>query len=552
MQHQLEDGGTEPIRTYRSYPCDTEPGITRLINEPISPDISASGSAARLAAWARELRYEDIPATTLNFARSQLISNLATLRATRQHPLGDKFVKAFGPLINDDPKQAAYIMAGMAMCLDFDEVAYSGHLSASCVNTAVAYALSLGLPGRSLLAAIVAANECAARFQAAIVLGPFFQGQSGTHLHLVGAACARLHAENAGLDEWIASLGLALALLPVANHDALLHSDAKAFLAASPVRTALDACDAAAQGFVGWAGILDGPGGVLSQLSAIPTFETLTELLGQRWFTNTLSFKRFPGSAYLQSAFECAQQLHDRVGSIDPARVESIVVEGSVLTTMLTKKVAPFLAGGSTTTSAATFSIGYGVATLLLTGKLEPTDFAAPALSDPSRWWLADKVRVIHNPALTKQMVGATVPLGQALRQAGDRALDWPELLTWRGGLVSKLPPAGQRAIVRRLGSRKLHAQLAELGPPDRSFDHATMAIGSVVTINFTDGSAIVERRSAAIGMAGDATRQIHPDIVREKFVRTGGSLDVVGALESIDSLNAEKTRAALVAALEC
>lgn len=182
--------------------------------------------ATRLAAWAYQLRYDDIPESTRGFARSQLVSNLATVRATRQHPLGDKFIKAFGPPIQDDPKRAAYVMAGMAMALDFDEVAYSGHLSASCVNTAIAYTLSLGLPGRSLLAAIVAANECTARFQAATILGSFFQGQSGTHLHLMGAACARLHAENAPLEQWTATLGLALALLPTANHDALLRSDA--------------------------------------------------------------------------------------------------------------------------------------------------------------------------------------------------------------------------------------------------------------------------------------------------------------------------------------
>ena len=59
MQHQFEDEGIEPIRT-------------------ISSDISAGGSAARMGAWTSELRYEDIPATTLNVGRNQLLSNLLT------------------------------------------------------------------------------------------------------------------------------------------------------------------------------------------------------------------------------------------------------------------------------------------------------------------------------------------------------------------------------------------------------------------------------------------------------------------------------------------
>lgn len=524
-----------------------------MSDQSSSPRIAAGEpSAARLAAWARELRYADIPTTTVEFARSQLVSNLAAIRATRQHPLGDKFIKAFGPPIQDDPKHAAYVMAGMSMALDFDEVAYSGHVSASCVNTAVAYALKLGLSGRSLLTAIVAANECTARFQAATILGSFFQGQSGTHLHLVGAASARLHAESAPLEQWTAALGLALALLPSAHHDALLQSDAKAFLAATPVRSALDACDAAAQGFAGWSGILDGPGGVLAQLSSIPTFETITEGLGQRWHTNTLSFKRFPASAYLQAAIECAQQLHQRIGPIDPGRVASIVVDASVLTSMLAKKVAPFLAGGSTMTSAATFSIGYTVATMLLTGQLGPTDFAAPALCDPSRWWLADKVRVVHDPGLTKAMVVATAPLGQAIRQAGRRALEWPELLTWRGGAVSKLAARpGGHALVRRLASRRLHAQIAELGSADETFDRATMSIGAAVAVNFIDGSTINERCTAATGMAGEKTRHTHADIVRAKFLSTGASPAVAEALESIHSLNPQETQAVLRATLD-
>lgn len=189
---------------------------------------------------------------------------------------------------------------------------------------------------------------------------------------------------------------------------------------------------------------------------------------------------------------------------------------------------------------------------MLLTGQLQPADFAAPALSEPSRWWLADKVRVEHDPALTKTMVDATAPLGQAIRQAGTRALDWPELLTWRGGAISKLArhPTGH-ALVRRLASRRLHAQLAKLGPADETFDRATMAIGAAVTIHFTDGSTLVERRSTATGMAGQATRAVHADIVRAKFLSTGGDAQLVAALESVDTLDSQDTQDALRAALD-
>lgn len=508
-------------------------------------------SIAQLAQWASQVRFEDIPSETVDLACSQLISNIASIRATQIHPLGQKFIDAFGSPVQEDPKQAAYVMAGMSIALDFDEIAYSGHLSASCVNTAIAYSRSLGLDGRRLITAIVVANECAARFQASTLLGPFFRGQSGTYLHLVGAACARLHAEGADKDKWVHSLGLALGILPQSNNFALLDSDAKAFIAASSVRASLDACDAADKGFVGSAFVLDGPEGVLAQLSDIPMPEVIVDGLGDKWYTDTLSFKRFPGSAYLQSAYECSQDLHCKLGAIDADHVDRIEVVGSILTSMLATKVEPFLRYSKTPASAATFAIKYGIATLLATGQLGPADFSSEALSDDSRWTLASKIRVIHSPILTMRMVRGTVPLGEALRQAGDRALRWPELLTWKSGKVAKLAksPAGYQ-VARRLGLRQMKAQLTKLGPPSESFKDANSEIGAFVTIFFKDLTQQTRFRSTAIGMVGSDTRSRHSEIVGEKFESVGGNEQTLNTLRNILSLDADATNEILTAAL--
>lgn len=503
-----------------------------------SPGAAAHASAASLsttlAAWARAVTHDDIPERTLYAARSQLISNLAAVRASLRHPVGRRITAAFGPPRQPDPTRSAHVLAALATALDFDEVAYSGHVSAGAVNVAVAEAERGRLDGTAVLAAIVAANECGARVSAATILSPFFRGQTNTHCHLASAAAARLHARRATPAEWTAGLGLALGILPVPLHHAVVTSDVKAFTAAAPVRLALDACDAAAHGLAGPAAVLEAPGGLLEHLSAVPVPEAVTEGLGRRWHTDTLTYKRFPGSAYLHAAFDCAQRLHARLTAdgTGPAadRVRRIVVHGSLLTWQMERKVAPHLRGPATGVSAATLSVGYGVATLLLTGGFGPADLTGPALADPARWALAGKVTVEHDWQLSLRMAAATSPLGAALRQAGPRALDWPELRTWAGDDAAGL--------------------LAGLGAPEDTFENATMAIGARVEVELADGTVLAEAADAAVGSAGSATRREHRALVREKFLAAGGPAGVLADLERLDTLDAAATARTLAAAV--
>lgn len=501
--------------------------VDTSFDRPSEPTTSLS---TRLAAWARTVTYADIPPHTLAAARSQLISNVAAVRASLNHPVGRAIVGAFGPPVQSDPTQSAYVLSALATALDFDEVAYSGHVSAGAVNVAIAETERSGLDGKSLLATIIAANECAARITAATILSPFFRGQTNTHCHLASAAVARLRARRASLQEWTSGLGLALGILAVPLHHGVVTSDVKAFTAAAPVRLALDACDAAAHGLAGSGTILEHREGLLAQLSVVPIPEAVIAGLGRRWHTDTLTYKRFPGSAYLHAAFDCAQRLHRRLGAVEASRIRRIVVHGSLLTWQLEQKVAPVLDGPRTSVSAATLSVGYGVATLLLTGTFGVADFTAPALSDEARWSLAAKVAVEHDMQLSERMARATSPLGEALRQAGDRALNWPELMAWGGEYVQRL--------------------LADLGASEDTFENATMAIGARVDLELTDGTTVTEACDAFIGSAGAATRRDHRSIVREKFLAVGGSEDVLSDLERIDLLDPARTARALIRAV--
>ncbi len=481
-----------------------------------------------LAAWASAMVLDDVPARVVGYARSQVLSQLAAARAALDHPLGRKVVDAFGPPTQDDPRRAAAVLASLTMALDYDDTVYAGHVTHSTVNVPVAYGPALGLDGRSLLAAVVASGECAARVTASATLGPH-RGQTAAHAHLVGAAAARLHLERAPAGRWVDAWGLALAAPPWSLHRAFLGSDAKIFTAAVPVRVALDACDAAAAGLVGAPDILEHPEGFLARFAKVPLPHAVIAGLGARWHAETTSFKVYPGCAYLDPAIDCAVALHRRLPGLQADEVREVIVDAGILTVAVDLRAAPLVDGPDSTVAALNFSVAYSVAVPLLTGALTHHDFQSPLLDDEQRWQLAQKVRVVHDEELTKRSLLATAPLGEALREAGfDGAAEW----------------------LRASGGEEAAAFVDLLSPPSTTFEDAEKAIGARVEVHLADGRVIEETCDIPIGAAGPATRRDHPRLMREKFIACGGSPDVADSLAHLDELNPAEVRGVLAAGL--
>jgi hypothetical protein len=138
--------------------------------------------------------------------------------------------------------------------------------------------------------------------------------------------------------------------------------------------------------------------------------------------------------------------------------------------------------------------------------------------------------RILVDKDLTRRMVAATVPLGEALRQAGaTRAMQVPAIAAF-GAEADEL--------------------IAALGPPSESFVDATMAIGARVEVVLRDGSSLVEELGQATGMAGPATRDGHPESAAAKFTASGGPADVLNDLRLLDELDADATAAVVRGAL--
>ncbi|HEY1572026.1 MAG TPA: MmgE/PrpD family protein [Pseudonocardiaceae bacterium] len=470
--------------------------------------------ATRLSTWAASLRFDALPDRVVALARSQILSQLGSIRAGAAHPLGHSLVKAFGQPLGVDPRQSACVLAGLGSWLNLDDTAYAGHLSNSTVAVPLAFAYADGLDGRALLTAVVAANECAARVTAAATLGPL-RGHSAVHTHLVGAVGGRLHCQRAPADVWLDAFGLALAMPPWPLMRAFLASDARLFNTFSPVRTAMDACDAAVAGLRGAPDIVEHSDGFLARFASVPLPDAVTEGLGERWHTETLSFKMHPGGPGIDAAVDCAAALHEELGDIAAEDIDEVVVEASVYTLLSGKRVARYVDGPASPLGALVLDIPYPVATALLTGEFTVDDFARPSVGDPGRWALAGRVRLAHDPAMTRELFASEAPFGEAVRQAGPAAEDW----------------------IRQFGGDELVEQVGPLGGAPSDFTAATKATPARVTVRLADGRVRTRERSIPLGAAGPHTRVHHTELMREKFVALGGPPEVADDAPRLDRM---------------
>ncbi|MDP9072719.1 MAG: MmgE/PrpD family protein [Actinomycetota bacterium] len=480
-----------------------------------------------LSSWASGLTLDQVPDRVVRYAKSQIISQLAAARAGMAHPLGQRVMRAFGRPFEGDGRQTASALAGLAAWLQFDDTAYAGHLSQSTVNVPVGYAGGLGLDGTDLLTAVVAANECAARITAAATLGPL-RGQSAAHTNLAGAVGGRMRSEAAPAARWVDGFGLAFAMAPWPVQHGLLASDAKALIALTPLRMGLDACDAAAAGLSGAPDILEHPDGFLARFATVALPEAVVAGLGERWHTETLSFKTHPGGPGVDAAIDAAMRLHHEMGDVGPDEIAEVVVDTSLYTVALEQRVSGYIHGARSPLGALVLSVPYTVATTLLVGELVGADFTRPRLEEPERWALADKVRVGHDLEQTRASMLCVAPFGEAIRQAGPRAGTWLE----------------------EVGGKWLIDLVGEIPPPSATFEDATKVTGARVAVRLFDGRCFEHTVDIPVGAAGPDTRARHPQLVAQKFSVTGGRAEVADALADLEHCSAGQLRRLLTGAL--
>lgn len=359
--------------------------------------------SATLAAFAANLRYDDIPAPVLRRAEDLLLDCLASILAganTRPIQAIERYARAMGPadgpsevLISrrqTSPLFAAMVNAASAHVVEQDDV-HNGsvfHPAAVVFPPALAVAQALGKSGRDLLVASVAGYEVGIR------VGEFLGRSHYKIFHTTGTAGTLAAAATVGrlldldADQMLHALGSAgtqAAGLWEFLRDA---ADSKQLHTAKAATDGLTAAYLAREGFTGARQILEGPQGMAAGMSTDANPARLTDRLGERWTLAETSFKYHASCRHTHPAADALQQAmrEHQLRATDIAEVITHVHQGAI--DVLGPVVDP------KTVHQSKFSMGTVLALIALRDRAGLAEFDA-ALADAEVTAFREKIRMV-------------------------------------------------------------------------------------------------------------------------------------------------------------
>lgn len=358
-----------------------------MTTDPATPHLSAA-----LAAFAANLRFEQIPAPVLRRAEDLLLDCLGSILAganARAVQSIERYAAAMGPaqggsevLITrrqTSPLFAAMVNAAAAHVVEQDDV-HNGsvfHPAAVVFPPAIAVAQALGRSGKDLLTAAVAGYEVGIRIgeylgrshykifhttgtvgtlAAAVTVGRLLNLNPEQMLHALGSA----GTQAAGLWEFL--------------RDA---ADSKQLHTAKAAADGLTAAYLAQDGFTGARHILEGAQGMAAGMSTDANPAYLLDRLGERWALLETSFKYHASCRHTHPAADALQTLMQdhKLHADDIQRVVTHVHQGAI--DVLGPVVDP------KTVHQSKFSMGTVLALIALSGRAGLAEFdAAPGNAD--------------------------------------------------------------------------------------------------------------------------------------------------------------------------
>jgi len=302
---------------------------------------------ARLAAFAAELRFDDIPAPVVRRAEDLMLDWLASALAgakARQVLAVDRFARAMGPgdglsqvLVsrrNSSPLFAAMVNAAASHVVEQDDV-HNGsvfHPATVVFPPALAAAQAESRSGRELLVAVVAGYEVGIR------VGEFLGRSHYRVFHTTGTAGALAAAAATGRVLGLTAVQMGHAFGSAGTQSAGLWeflrdgADSKQLHTAHASAAGLASAYLAREGFTGAQRILDGAQGMAAGMSQDADPARLTDRLGSRWALAETSFKYHASCRHTHPAADALQQVMRRHGlaADSIARVVTHVHQGAL------------------------------------------------------------------------------------------------------------------------------------------------------------------------------------------------------------------------------
>jgi len=363
--------------------------------------------------WVEELKLEEVPSEVIKKAKLQVLSVISAGASGFFEARGilEKFPVRKGDCSTlssqrCDLLSSIFINSFSSMVHDYDDYLFLGHTGHSSVWTSLAVSQEYGLSGSDFLRGIIIGNELEGRLGAAVVLGPL-NGQTFAHIHQAGSSSIYCALRGGKAREIENSIYLSLYLPHFCILSGFMGSEAKFLTAALPSVSGIFFGVSALSGMRGNKETLDD---FLKRFSFRPIPGVLSGW-GKVWTTNTLSYKIYPGCAYISSAIDCMMKIkkrfeEERGRKILPEDVEKIKVYTTILSVAM-EKASEKGRGGVLSPVNINFSIPLSISLLISSGDLSPETLSEKNLSEKKDeiFKIARKIELFHDWKLTLNMV---------------------------------------------------------------------------------------------------------------------------------------------------
>jgi 2-methylcitrate dehydratase PrpD len=388
----------------------------------------------RLAQYAAQLRYQDVPADVVQRAKDTITDAVGTIvfgydlpwsriivaHARRSGPGGKSRILGLGGPLVQAPS-AAFANGALAHAFELDNLTKPGsgvHPGAILLSAGLAIAQERGLAGRDLLTAFIAGSEVMIRigratkhtneargfhapgttgpFGGAVAVGRLLKFDAPTMTNALGIAgslsCGLLEFAKSGTGAMVKRLHLGRA-----------------------AESGVLAASLAADGFTGPVSVLEGEFGFLRVFCG-DAFDAgeLTRGLGDSYATRSIMLKRFPCHITAHTSVQAILDLRAEHG-YDAADVASIHIAGNDKMARVNNIASP------TDIMMAQYSIPFCVALAHVRDPRDPRSFDETALRDPRIRALCERVAITiddDRPTPLAAKVTVTLKDGRVLTRA--------------------------------------------------------------------------------------------------------------------------------------
>jgi len=442
-----------------------------------------------LAAFAAELRYDDIPSEVIAHIKLCILDGIGA-GLYGAHLPWTKIVRRVATAEGTAPKasmwgtgqkvsvaQAALVNSTAGHGFEMDDIHKESILHPNSLAVPATFAWAQGgnhpVDGRDLLTAIVAGCEVGIRIGNAATMSLFLRGfhpQGTNGVFVSAAACGRLvKLAPTQMQNALGIAGSMAAGLMAAQEGAMV----KRLHAGRAAQGGVQAVQLAREGFTGIGDVVEaGYGGFLSSFSAKPNAARLADGLGRIWETGKIGFKMYPNVTSIHSALDgfAALLAEQKLAAAD---IDAVEIECPHMTYVHT--AWPYAAGSVT---AAQMNMFYGIAAMAVAGRVSAGEYAERALADPRVVAFIPRIRVTESAELEAKgaeyrhasRVRVRTRGGQAFERETLHRRGSPENPVGRTDVVQKflgnvrhLPAAAQERIIQLIDTLDTGGSFGEL-----------------------------------------------------------------------------------------